>query len=129
MSKTMNTTLVLKFFKLNIIIYFIYLHTFVFLFIFSTREIELDSKSALGRKMRKNPAIRASRHNNNSYNNVNITNNVPKPIISKPIPPHIPLPANLATDISKKPLRDRIIHLLALRPYKKPELISILNRG
>lgn len=80
--------------------------------------------------MRKNPAqIRASRHNNNSYNNVNITNNVPKPIISKPIPPHIPSPANHVSDISKKPLRDRIIHLLALRPYKKPELISILNRG
>ncbi|XP_025209136.1 RNA polymerase II elongation factor ELL [Melanaphis sacchari] len=94
-----------------------------------TREIELDSKSALSRKIRKNPAqIRASRHNNNTYNNVNITNNVPKPIISKPIPPHTPSPANHASDISKKPLRDRIIHLLALRPYKKPELISILNR-
>jgi RNA polymerase II elongation factor ELL len=94
-----------------------------------TREIELDSKSALSRKIRKNPAqIRASRHNNNSYNNVNITNNVPKPIISKPIPPHIPSPANHASDISKRPLRDRIMHLLALRPYKKPELISILNR-
>lgn len=81
--------------------------------------------------MRKNPAqIRASRHNNNTYNNINITNNVPKPIISKPIPPHIPSPANHASsDISKKPLRDRIIHLLALRPYKKPELISILNKG
>jgi len=82
--------------------------------------------------MRKNPAIKASRHNNNNNtndNNVNITNNVPKPIISKPIPPHIPSPANHASDISKKPLRDRIIHLLALRPYKKPELINILNRG
>lgn len=65
----------------------------------------------------------------NHVNNVNITNNVPKPIISKPIPPHNPSPANHTSDISKKPLRDRIIHLLALRPYKKPELISILNRG
>jgi len=102
----------------------------LFFFVYSTREIELDSKSALSRKIRKNPAqIRANRHNNNSYNNVNITNNVPKPIISKPIPSHIPSPANHASDISKKPLRDRIIHLLALRPYKKPELISILNRG
>lgn len=106
---------------------YVYLH--IYFFDFSTREIELDSKSALGRKMRKNPAIRASRHNNNTYNNVNITNNVPKPIISKPIPPHIPSPANHVSDISKKPLRDRIIHLLALRPYKKPELISILNKG
>jgi len=78
--------------------------------------------------MRKNPAqIRASRHNNNTYNNINITNFVPKQVISKPVPP-IP-PANHASDISKKPLRDRIIHLLALRPYKKPELISILNKG
>lgn len=103
---------------------------FLFFLFCSTREIELDSKSAIGRKMRKNPAqIRANRHNNYTYNNVNITNNVPKPIISKPIPPHIPSPVNHASDISKRPLRDRIIHLLALRQYKKPELISILNRG
>lgn len=80
--------------------------------------------------MRKSPAaIKASCHNNNTFNNVNITNNVPKPINSKPIPSHIPSPANHASDISKKPLRDRIIHLLALRPYKKPELINTLNRG
>ncbi|KAI5722107.1 hypothetical protein M8J76_003820 [Diaphorina citri] len=31
-------------------------------------------------------------------------------------------------DITKRPLRDRIIHLLAVRPYKKPELYAALTR-
>jgi len=32
-------------------------------------------------------------------------------------------------EILRKPIRDRVIHLLALRPYKKPELHAKLNRG
>ncbi|XP_078283163.1 RNA polymerase II elongation factor ELL isoform X3 [Rhinoraja longicauda] len=35
---------------------------------------------------------------------------------------------NHVTSITQKPLRDRITHLLALKPYKKPELIVWLER-
>ncbi|XP_067827682.1 RNA polymerase II elongation factor ELL2 isoform X2 [Heptranchias perlo] len=35
---------------------------------------------------------------------------------------------NHASIVAQKPLRDRIIHLLALKPYKKPELILWLER-
>ena len=32
-------------------------------------------------------------------------------------------------DLMRRPLRERIIHLLAIRPYKKPELLNRLHRG
>ncbi|XP_078097641.1 RNA polymerase II elongation factor ELL2 isoform X2 [Mustelus asterias] len=35
---------------------------------------------------------------------------------------------NYVSTISQKPLKDRVIHLLALKPYKKPELILWLER-
>ncbi|XP_076304898.1 RNA polymerase II elongation factor ELL-like isoform X2 [Tachypleus tridentatus] len=43
---------------------------------------------------------------------------------SRPTPP--PKPAN--PDILKKTYRERIIHLLAVRPYKKPELLTRLMK-
>uniref|UniRef100_A0A4W3H858 Elongation factor RNA polymerase II n=1 Tax=Callorhinchus milii TaxID=7868 RepID=A0A4W3H858_CALMI len=47
-----------------------------------------------------------------------------------------PIPVNLANamkkcvnnSISQRPFRDRVIHLLALKPYKKPELILRLQK-
>lgn len=39
-------------------------------------------------------------------------------------PPVLPVNAELM----RKPFRERVIHLLALRPYKKPELLARLNR-
>uniref|UniRef100_UPI00398EE19E RNA polymerase II elongation factor ELL n=1 Tax=Pristiophorus japonicus TaxID=55135 RepID=UPI00398EE19E len=38
------------------------------------------------------------------------------------------LKKNHASAVIQKPLRDRVIHLLALKPYKKPELILWLER-
>jgi RNA polymerase II elongation factor ELL len=32
-------------------------------------------------------------------------------------------------ELVKRPLRERIIHLLAIRPYKKPELMTRLHKG
>ena len=32
-------------------------------------------------------------------------------------------------ELMRRPLRERIIQLLAIRPYKKPELMSRLHRG
>lgn len=32
-------------------------------------------------------------------------------------------------DLMRRPLRERIIHLLAIRSYKKPELVTRLHRG
>ncbi len=32
-------------------------------------------------------------------------------------------------ELMRRPLRERIIHLLAIRPYKKPELITRLHKG
>lgn len=32
-------------------------------------------------------------------------------------------------DLMKRPLRERLIHMLAIRSYKKPELVSRLHKG
>ena len=32
-------------------------------------------------------------------------------------------------DLMRRPLKERIIHLLAVRPYKKPELLARVARG
>ncbi|XP_057334986.1 RNA polymerase II elongation factor Ell-like isoform X2 [Microplitis mediator] len=37
-------------------------------------------------------------------------------------------PDKKLSDLQRRPLRDRLIHILALRPYKKPELYERLNR-
>lgn len=34
----------------------------------------------------------------------------------------------VSSPVAHRPLRDRIIHLLALKPYKKPELLLWLER-
>ncbi|RWS15295.1 elongation factor RNA polymerase II-like protein [Dinothrombium tinctorium] len=39
-----------------------------------------------------------------------------------------PISYQANSDIMRRPLKDRVIHLLALRPYKKPELIARLNK-
>lgn len=37
-------------------------------------------------------------------------------------------PEKKVSDIMRRPLKERLIHLLALRPYKKPELYDRINR-
>ena len=36
---------------------------------------------------------------------------------------------NYNPDLLRRPLRERIIHLLAVRPFKKPELLARISRG
>merc|ERR1719282_2256017 len=43
-------------------------------------------------------------------------------------PPPVRPPPTVNTEIMKRPLRDRLIHLLAVRPYKKPELLPRVQR-
>lgn len=60
----------------------------------------------------------------------------PAPGASDTVPSRIrPTPVNLAnamrkgnSAVSQRPCRDRVIHLLALKPYKKPELILRLQK-
>ncbi|XP_053157450.1 RNA polymerase II elongation factor ELL [Hemicordylus capensis] len=60
----------------------------------------------------------------------------PAPGASDTVPSRIrPTPVNLASAIKKsnsavsqRPFRDRVMHLLALKPYKKPELILRLQK-
>jgi len=48
------------------------------------------------------------------------------PAVSRP-PPSRP-PPTVNTEIMKRPLRDRLIHLLAVRPYKKLELLPRIQK-
>ncbi|XP_053976831.1 RNA polymerase II elongation factor Ell [Hylaeus volcanicus] len=50
-----------------------------------------------------------------------------KPAISNP-PPARSQPEKKVSDVMRRPLKERLIHLLALRPYKKPELYDRINR-
>ncbi|XP_029042354.1 RNA polymerase II elongation factor Ell [Osmia bicornis bicornis] len=50
-----------------------------------------------------------------------------KPAASNP-PPSRNQPEKKISDIMRRPLKERLIHLLALRPYKKPELYDRINR-
>ncbi|CAK9810085.1 RNA polymerase II elongation factor ELL2 [Anthophora quadrimaculata] len=50
-----------------------------------------------------------------------------KPAASNP-PPARNQPEKKISDIMRRPLKERLIHLLALRPYKKPELYDRINR-
>uniref|UniRef100_A0A8D2IX90 Elongation factor for RNA polymerase II n=1 Tax=Varanus komodoensis TaxID=61221 RepID=A0A8D2IX90_VARKO len=60
----------------------------------------------------------------------------PAPAVSDAVPSRVrPTPVNLASAIKKgnsavsqRPLRDRVVHLLALKPYKKPELLLRLQK-
>lgn len=44
-------------------------------------------------------------------------------------PVTIPKRTDAKNDVASRPLRDRIIHLLAIGSYKRPELIMRLNKG
>ncbi|GIX68185.1 RNA polymerase II elongation factor ELL2, partial [Caerostris extrusa] len=48
----------------------------------------------------------------------------PEPPKPKPIPPP---PPQKNPELMRQPIRDRIIHILALRPYKRPELLMKLK--
>ncbi|XP_076179580.1 suppressor of Triplolethal [Ptiloglossa arizonensis] len=50
-----------------------------------------------------------------------------KPAASNP-PPARNQPEKKVSDVMRRPLKERLIHLLALRPYKKPELYDRINR-
>ncbi|XP_063003344.1 RNA polymerase II elongation factor ELL isoform X2 [Elgaria multicarinata webbii] len=60
----------------------------------------------------------------------------PAPGVSDAVPSRIrPTPVNLASAmkkshsaVSQRPFRDRVLHLLALKPYKKPELLLRLQK-
>lgn len=60
----------------------------------------------------------------------------PAPGVSDTVPSRIrPTPVNLASAIKKgnsavsqRPFKDRVMHLLALKPYKKPELLLRLQK-
>ncbi|XP_068090003.1 RNA polymerase II elongation factor ELL isoform X2 [Hyperolius riggenbachi] len=60
----------------------------------------------------------------------------PAPVNSDTVPSRKrPTPVNLASaikkntnNLSQRPFRDRVIHLLALKPYKKPELLLRLQK-
>ncbi|XP_076664410.1 suppressor of Triplolethal [Andrena cerasifolii] len=51
-----------------------------------------------------------------------------KPAVSSNPPPARNLPEKKGSDVMRRPLKERLIHLLALRPYKKPELYDRINR-
>lgn len=60
----------------------------------------------------------------------------PAPGVSDTVPSRIrPTPVNLASAmkkgnsaVSQRPFKDRVMHLLALKPYKKPELLLRLQK-
>ncbi|XP_054285714.1 RNA polymerase II elongation factor ELL [Macrosteles quadrilineatus] len=84
-----------------------------------TREIELDNMS---RKYRRNNNTKPSAcvpPRNGLY--------TPSTAHTKPQGNnHAQKPGN--PDIMRRPIRDRLIHLLAVRPYKKPELYSVITK-
>lgn len=88
-----------------------------------TREIELD-KTGLGRRVKGRTKM---------VNGGGLTRRIP-PAATTPPPPHTkPQGNNNAQkpgnpDLMRRPIRDRVIHLLAVRPYKKPELYLALSR-
>ncbi|OAD54139.1 RNA polymerase II elongation factor ELL2 [Eufriesea mexicana] len=48
--------------------------------------------------------------------------------VTNNLPPARNQPEKKVSDIMRRPLKERLIHLLALRPYKKPELYDRINR-
>ncbi|XP_076231438.1 suppressor of Triplolethal [Calliopsis andreniformis] len=51
-----------------------------------------------------------------------------KPAVSSNPPAARNQPEKKVSDVMRRPLKERLIHLLALRPYKKPELYDRINR-
>ncbi|XP_017761775.1 PREDICTED: RNA polymerase II elongation factor Ell isoform X2 [Eufriesea mexicana] len=49
--------------------------------------------------------------------------------VTNNLPPARNQPEKKVSDIMRRPLKERLIHLLALRPYKKPELYDRINQG
>ncbi|XP_075449433.1 RNA polymerase II elongation factor ELL2 [Ascaphus truei] len=59
----------------------------------------------------------------------NIPDTAPERKRSTPINPANTLrKSNLSSSIAQRPYRDRVIHLLALKPYKKPEILARLHK-
>uniref|UniRef100_A0A023F1T6 Putative rna polymerase ii elongation factor n=1 Tax=Triatoma infestans TaxID=30076 RepID=A0A023F1T6_TRIIF len=96
-----------------------------------TREIELD-KTGLGRrvKLRSKMVNGISRKPITPVVPVQPPTHAPQHTTTSHTKPqgnnHAQKPGN--PEIMKRPIRDRIIHLLALRPYRKPELLMALSR-
>ncbi|KAG8268526.1 hypothetical protein J6590_023904 [Homalodisca vitripennis] len=91
---------------------------------FSAREIELD-KAGMGRKYRRSKPSASIPPARNGLPHAHT--HAPAPSHTKPQGNnHAQKPGN--PDIMRRPIRDRLIHMLAVRPYKKPELYSAINR-
>ncbi|BES94138.1 RNA polymerase II elongation factor [Nesidiocoris tenuis] len=97
-----------------------------------TREIELDK--AIGRRVKSRTKPTTGRRVIPSCNPANQGATLPSsghtpPVLGHTRPQgnnHAQKPGN--PELMKRPIRERIIHLLALRPYKKPELFLALSR-
>lgn len=100
-----------------------------------TREIELD-KAGFGRrvKVRSKPSPLPPKAPNGYHHNAYTS---PHSAPSHPVAPapshtkpqgnnHAQKPGN--PEIMRRPIRDRLIHLLAVRPYKKPEIYAAITR-
>uniref|UniRef100_A0A146MD56 RNA polymerase II elongation factor ELL n=4 Tax=Lygus hesperus TaxID=30085 RepID=A0A146MD56_LYGHE len=98
-----------------------------------TREIELD-KTGIGRRSKLRTKVTTNcRRVTPSSNPANQGATPPSghtpPVLGHTRPQgnnHAQKPGN--PELMKRPIRERIIHLLALRPYKKPELFMALSR-
>ncbi|OQR74641.1 RNA polymerase II elongation factor ELL2-like [Tropilaelaps mercedesae] len=77
-------------------------------------------------------AFASSSANNNNNNNNNSTNNNNNNNVSVSGKNHSPAQANKANrfnnDIMKRSYRERLIHMLAVRPLKKPEILTRLMK-
>lgn len=102
-----------------------------------TREIELD-KAGIGRRVkgRSKPSATIPPRPPNGYHHSPYTSSshsapshpvAPAPSHTKPQGNnHAQKPGN--PEIMRRPIRDRLIHLLAVRPYKKPEIYAAITR-
>lgn len=101
-----------------------------------TREIELD-KAGIGRrvKVRSKPTASIPSRAPNGYHHAYTSSShsapnhpvAPAPSHTKPQGNnHAQKPGN--PEIMRRPIRDRLIHLLAVRPYKKPEIYAAITR-
>ncbi|XP_075238386.1 suppressor of Triplolethal [Lycorma delicatula] len=102
-----------------------------------TREIELD-KAGIGRRVKRSIKPISGGGGGSRTTSINgfHRNSSPSPVLSSfmnhnhTAPAHhvsAPQKSNVS-DIMKRPIRDRLIHMLAVRPYKKPELFNVLNK-
>lgn len=98
-----------------------------------TRQLDWNSNTQINRKVRIDRNFKGSFNKSTTLTKPEEkeTKIAPVPEISNMIrsrsrPTHNPPPQKAC--ISRKPLKDRLIHMLAVRPYKKPELIAVLQR-